>query len=109
MGGQNRSPHYKNVELKDTDMTKWFSSKKDIYTVGIETEGKLFTYFIWSVSHQEAATMAHDKHVALFGPLGSITRCLVWGKCNDRGCSAGQFHGTEFFISTELATGTTIN
>lgn len=90
-------------------MTNWYSSNKDIYTVGIEIEGKLFTHFILSVNHQEAARLAHDEHVAYFGPLVSITRCLVWGKCNDRGCSAGQFHGAEFFISTQWATGTTIN
>ena len=104
-----RSPNLQNLELKDKDMTKWYSSEKDIYTVGIEFEGKMFAYFPWSVNHQEAAKMAHDEHVALFGPLVSITRCLVWGKCNDRGCSAGEFHAAEFFISSELATGAAIN
>ena len=64
-------------------MTNWYSSNKDIYTVGIEIEGKRFTYFILSVNHQKATRLTHDEHVAYFGPLVSITRCLVWGKCND--------------------------
>jgi len=90
-------------------MKNWYGSKQDIYTVCIEVEGKAWAYFIWSVSHQEAVKMAHDQHVAHVGPLLAITRCLVWGKCTDDDCSSGQFHGAEFFISTELATGSTMN
>lgn len=90
-------------------MKNWYGSKKDIYTVGIDVEGKLFTYFIWSVSHQEAVEMAHHQHVTQFGPLLSETRCLVWGKCNEDGCTAGQFHGAEVFISTDFETGGMVN
>jgi len=91
-------------------MKNWYNNtQEDIYTVAIEVEGTAWTYFCWSLNYQEAVKTAHDQHVAEVGPLSSITRCLVWGKCNDDGCCGGQSHGAEFFISTDLGTGSMMN
>ena len=85
-------------------MKHWENSTKEIYTVGIVIAGTAWMHFCICSSYQEAVKMAHDQHVATVGPLLTITRCLVWGKCNEDNCSDGLFHGAEFFISTEAGT-----
>ena len=63
--------------------------KKDVYTVGIHADGRLYLHPCLSSNHHQAFEMAVANHEQAWGPLPSDFRCLVDGPCHESNCDCG--------------------